>query len=529
LISLLKRVLGSLGVQAADDSALLAARAHYDAGRLDQARASCERLLAEHPAQAEACWLMGRIHGDLDDYAAAKRFFARAIDLDAAVAKYHHALGYAHQATNAFDQAVESYRRALRAEPRYAQSHNNLGCVMQMQGRLREAAEHFRAALQIDPTLAQANQNLGALSRDPGMLGAAAQAYRQAIVARPSDPSLHVDLGNTLREQGELAAAIASFDRAIELNPDHAEAHFSKGLVQLLAGDLASGWREYEWRWRRAAAAREFPMPRWDGTALPGGTILLHVEQGFGDTLQFVRYAPLVARRCARVVVECQPELKSLLETMPGIHQVVAQGEPLPPCDAQAPLLSIPGIFGTTLETIPASVPYLFPDAGKVRVWRERLAHDRGGFRLGLCWAGRAEQWDDFSRSCTLEALAPIGQIDGVALYSLQKGATGAERAADMELIDHTAELRDFSDTAALMANLDLVVTVDTSVAHLAGALGRPAWAMLSRMPDWRWLLERADCPWYPSMRLFRQKSAGDWSSVVREVAAELRSEAARA
>jgi tetratricopeptide (TPR) repeat protein len=523
VLALLKRLLSPS--REALDERFAAAHRHFLEGRSSEARAGCEALLAERPDHADALWLLGKIACESGDTAGAADLIGRAIVFNASVAKYHLALGYARQVDGDLDGAAGCYRTALDLDPRYAEAWNNLGCVMQLQGRLAEAADHFRKALEINPALAQANQNLGSLMRDPHRLEAAAENYRRAIREQPGDASLYVDLGNTLRDQEKFDEAIASFDAALKLKPDHAEAHFSKALVLLLKGELAQGWEEYEWRWRREPAARQFPVAEWDGLPLPDGDLLLYAEQGFGDTLQFIRYAPLAARRCRRVIVECQAGLKSLVAAMPGVAQVVVPGEPLPRFAARLPLLSLPRVFKTTLETIPAEVPYLRADPEELRAWRARLAADGEALKVGLCWAGRPEQWDNTSRSAALDLLAPLGELRGVVFYSLQKGPAAAEAAhppAGMSLKDVSGELRDFSDTAALISSLDLVITVDTSVAHLAGALGAPAWVMLSRLPDWRWLLEGERCPWYPSMRLFRQETFGDWRPVAERLARAL-------
>lgn len=289
-----------------------------------------------------------------------------------------------------------------------------------------------------------------------------------------------------------------------------------------MLGDFVRGWQEYEHRWTLSenhGRQREFAAPRWQGGELAGRTLLLHAEQGLGDTLQFVRYAPLLVRRGARVIVLCQPPLKRLLMEMEGIS-VVADDEPLPEFDLQLPLLSLPRAFGTTLATIPAEVPYLRADPVDVRAWGRKL-DDKDHFKIGLVWAGNRRHLNDRNRSCTLDAFAPLAAVSGIRLYSLQKDAAAAEiqnAPATMRLVDVGKELVDFADTAAAITCLDLVITVDTAVAHLAGALARPAWLLLPFAPDWRWMLAREDSPWYPSLRLFRQNQAGDWSGVLTAV-----------
>lgn len=528
MFALLRRLLSSSGADerpAPAGQLFATAQELFVAGRLEPARQACWELLTEQPEHADALWLLGKIATESDDLPEAEGFVARAIELGPSVAKYRLTQGYLRQVHGRLDEAAACYHTALGIDERYAEAWNNLGCVLQLQGRLAEAAASFRKALDINPQLAQANQNLGSISRDPLRLEAAADGYRKAIEDQPGDPNLRVDLGNTLRDQEQFDAALAAFDAALALRADHAEAHFSKALVLLLTGDLARGWEEYEWRWRREPVQRRFAVAEWNGQLLPDQPLLLHAEQGFGDTLQFIRYVPLAAQRCREVIVECQPELRSLIAAMPGVVRCLAQGEALPEIGAHLPLLSLPRIFKTTRETIPAEVPYLRPLPGKPDVWRAQLAGDGAGLRVGLCWAGRPEQWDNTSRSATLDFLAPLGALRGVSFYSLQKGPAALQAAqppAGMRLIDVSRELRDFSETAALISILDLVITVDTSVAHLAGALGAPTWTMLSRIPDWRWLLHGERCPWYPSMRLFRQQRAGDWQAVADQVAAAL-------
>jgi hypothetical protein len=329
---------------------------------------------------------------------------------------------------------------------------------------------------------------------------------------------------------GRYEEAMPCLERAIGLRPDLAIIHWNRAIALLLEGRLTEGWAEAEWRFAYTPALRrDFPQPAWDGRSdLAGRTILLHAEQGLGDAIQFCRYAPMVAARGGgdRVVLECQPELAALLTTAPGVAQVVRRGDPLPPFELHCPLLSLPHRFGTTLATIPAAVPYLTPDPDKVRAWQSRLAADGPGRKVGLAWAGSPGHANDRQRSCRLSDFAPLANVPGVTFYSLQLGPTG-EQATNpppgLRLLDPTADLRNFADTAALVANLDLVISVDTAVVHLAGALAKPTWVLLPFNPDWRWLRDREDSPWYPTMRLFRQSERGNWKSTIERVASELR------
>ena len=298
-----------------------------------------------------------------------------------------------------------------------------------------------------------------------------------------------------------------------------------EGRIRLLRGEYEAGWAGYEHRLalRKFARVRErFDEPRWDGAPLAGQTILLHAEQGFGDTLQFIRYAPLVAARGGAVAVECPPSLASLVGSVEGVARVIEQGAALPPFACQAPLLSLPRILATDMDSIPADIPYLAPPPGPPP---PPLVEAGEGFRVGIVWAGNPDHADDRNRSCGLAAFAPLRALGGVRLYGLQVGP----RAADLQslppgppVIDLSPWLSDFAATARAMQALDLIVTVDSAPAHLAGALGRPAWVLLPFVPDWRWLLERDDSPWYPSLRLFRQPTFGDWPAVFERVAASI-------
>jgi hypothetical protein len=324
------------------------------------------------------------------------------------------------------------------------------------------------------------------------------------------------------------------------LKPDYADAHWNLSLLVLRFGDFEQGWVEHEWRWKiDQTQPREFSKPRWDGEALEGQTILLHAEQGFGDTIQFVRYAALVKERNpgAGVVVQCQKRLVNLLRTCRGIDRLVLEGGELPAFDVHAPLLSLPGILKTTLETIPADVPYLFADEGLVAKWKAKLDAVKG-FRVGINWHGREGNVESRRRDVPLEFFEGLAQVPGVRLVSSQKGEaatrsevggqgselgeTDAARPTIVDVGEFDTDSGAFMDTSAIMMNLDLVITSDTSVAHLAGALGVPVWVALPFVPDWRWLLDRSDSPWYPTMRLFRQKRIGDWMGVFEEIRAAL-------
>jgi hypothetical protein len=356
-------------------------------------------------------------------------------------------------------------------------------------------------------------------------LDEAIAAYEQAVLFKPNHLSALCNLGNTLRARGRYQEAIKRYEQAIAVNPDYADAHWDLSLTLLQLGDFERGWREHEWRMQCSALAKpvQYSQPQWAGESLVGKSILLHPEQGLGDTLQFVRYVQVVADLGARVYLGTQPELHALLKLIPGADMVVSYGQ-LPVFDVQCPLLSLPFVLGTRLDSVPAKVPYLFAEEGLVQQWAQKLGPSNGKKRVGLVWAGSKTHKNDRNRSIDPAKLSPLLQVPGFQFFSLQKGATGSTILAPpgAELIDHTGELNDFIDTAALIANLDLVISVDTSVAHLAGGMGKPVWLLLPRDPDWRWLLDRDDSPWYPTMKLFRQTTARDWEPVVQRMAREL-------
>lgn len=336
---------------------------------------------------------------------------------------------------------------------------------------------------------------------------------------------LYNNLGGALSDLGRPAEALACYDRALAIRPDDVSAHFGRSRPLLLRGEYAEGWREFEWRRRGGTAEaiklRGFAQPQWQGEDVAGKTLLLHAEQGFGDTLQFCRYASLVGAT-ARVILEVQPPLVRLCSSLAGVAQVVARGEPPPAFDLHCPLMSLPLAVGTTLDTIPSEVPYLAADPELVAGWRERLA-GLDGLQVGLVWAGSLRPEPELSaidrrRSITLAMMAPLGEASGVSFISLQKREPGAQSAnaeLGLALHDFTANLQDFADTAALIEALDLVISVDTSVAHLAGALGKPIWLLNRFDTCWRWLLDRDDSPWYPQLRQFRQPRPGDWNSAL--------------
>jgi tetratricopeptide (TPR) repeat protein len=514
-------------------------------GKLDEAIASFREALQFKPDSAEAYSNLGVV-------------FAKKRKLDEAVANYQQALrikpdypeaqnnlGVALADLGRTDEAIARYRQAVRIRPTFVEGHYNLGNALAQQEKLDEAVASQREALRLKPDYAEAHNNLGAALIKQGKASEAEACYREALRIRPDYVEARKNLGSTLLEMGKPQEAVACFEQALELKPDYADAHFHRSIVWLLMGNFEAGWPEYEWRWRGTyLTPRQFSQPLWDGSALEGRTILLHAEQGLGDALQFIRYAPLVKERGGRVIVECPQAMAALLSACPGIDRIIPGGSALPAFDVHTPLLSVPRILGTTLATVPANVPYVFPSEELVEKWRRELAilpsplrgeasrgasapgGGRASFKIGIAWKGSSKYQRDRFRSIPLARFEPLAGVEGVQLFSLQKG----EGAEQLQTISNRFSVTDlgsrldlagaFVDTAAVMKNLDLVITSDTAIPHLAGALGVPVWVALPFVPDWRWLMHREDSPWYPTMRLFRQTEQGNWSEVFERIAA---------
>jgi tetratricopeptide (TPR) repeat protein len=432
-------------------------------------------------------------------------------------------------------EALASFERALKLRPEFAQAWSNRACVLRDLGRPADALVSCDQAIALQPNYAEAWSNRANALSDLNRPQDAQLNYQRALEFAPALADAWNNLGLTLVDLGQHEEALQSYERALKLDPGFAEAHWNESLCLLQMGKLAEGWSKYEWRWQRnriKASQRGFAQPLWLGDfAINGKTILLHAEQGLGDTLQFCRYVSMVAALGARVLLEVPPELMRLLASLEGVAQLIEQGQPLPPFDCHTPLLSLPLAFKTELASIPATVPYLFADAQASQRWAERIALDAGDDRrlkAGLVWAGGnrphvAElRKNDARRSITLDALRPVLNVEQIRFYSLQKGPAEQQLTQWPELgeriVDYTEELADFADTAALVANLDLVITVDTAVAHLAGALGKPVWILNRFDTCWRWMLERQDSPWYPNAQIFRQPALGDWDSAIASV-----------
>lgn len=432
----------------------------------------------------------------------------------------------AHHQAGRLPEALSLYEAALAAEPADVDAQFNRAQILHALGRLEEALAGFERASALAPSDAGALRACGVVLQVLGRHAQALERLDAALALAPADAAAWNARGSGLHALGRFEDALGSYARAHALRPDDAMTHWNESLCRLAMGDYARGWAQYEWRWKWAG----FPSPRlafreplWLGReAIAGRTLLLHAEQGLGDTIQFIRYASLAAARGARVQLMVQKVLLLLVQGMAGVERVVGAGTPLPPADFHAPLLSLPLAFGTTLENVPAQVPYLPIDAEAAREWRRRLAP--GGERLvGLCWRGSAAYLGDRERSIPFAAFARLLGIPGLRFVGLQKELHAEERAATDGLPQFVHPGEDFQRTAQIVSALDLVISVDTAWAHLAGALARPVWVLLPQVSHWCWMHGRRDSPWYPTARLFRQPARGDWESVLDEVARELR------
>jgi len=498
----------------------------YQLERYEEALANSDRALMRLPDHADTLLNRGLALHALKRFAAALSSYDRALAVRPGHAEALSNRGLTLHAQQRFDEALSSYDRALAARPDYAQALCNRGLALHELKRYDEALASYDRALTLRPDYAEALSNRGLTLHAQKHFDEALASYDRALALRPDYAEAHFNRGLTLDELARFDEALASYDRALALRPDYAEAHLNEGLLRLLLGDFDRGWAKYEWRWKNASLElkeRNSPRPLWLGAdAIAGKTVLLHSEQGFGDAIQFCRYVPLVAARGARVILEVERPLRELMTSLAGAAQVLAGGDALPHFDLQCPLLSLPLAFGTRHDSIPSAVPYLRAAADAVAAWSARLG-TKTRPRIGLVWSGNPKHKNDENRSISLRTLMPLFTVEAT-FVSLQKDV----RAADAEalkaggLLDFGDALRDFSDTAALVANLDLVISVDTSVAHLAGALATPVWVLLPFVPDWRWLLDRDDSPWYPTARLFRQDATRGWDGVIARVRAAL-------
>ena len=485
-------------------------------GQPEAALESYRRAIALQPNFVEAHYNLGNTHlalGQLDDAIAA---YTAALNHRADFAEAANNLGNALKEAGRLEEALVHCQRAIALKPAYAEALSNAGAILRDLGRAEDALEPCRKSIEIAPDYAQAHSNLGLALQDTGQLEQAVAHFERAITLLPDYPEAHSNLGVALQALGRLDEASASYTKALELDPNCVEAHNNFSMLQLLTGDFENGWRNFAWQWQMKGATtkpRNYPQPFWDGSDFTGKTLFVYPVQGFGDFIQFSRYIPLVQARGGDVWVEVPSPLHPLFDTPGATNGLCFSGRRPETFDIQVRLLDLPGIFKTTLETIPSIQPLRVPENLTIK-WRDKLSPHTGK-RIGLVWAGNPDHKNDHNRSVDPQLLIPLMDIESADFFSLQVGQDGeAARLFGERVVDLGPELTNFAETAAAMMNLDIIITIDSAPAHLAATLGRPTWVLLPYMPDWRWLLNRDDSPWYPSLRLFRQRHLGDWADV---------------
>jgi tetratricopeptide (TPR) repeat protein len=498
-------------------------------GQPDEAQRCYWRALQLQPGFADARNNLGvtlQAQGELEG---AVRQYRQAVALNPSLVDAHLNLGTALTKLEHYDEALACYDQALTLDPHSADAHFNAGNALTAKGDSTAAIARFRRAIELNPGFAQAHVNLGSATGKLGNYAEAEQQYRYAVALKPNPTNL-VCLGGSLGAQGRLDEEEVFYRRALEIDPSYVDAHQNLAWLLLKRGDYVEGWAEYAKRWRSQdyAAIAVDGVPEWQGEPLDGRSVLLVGDQGFGDQLQFLRFARVLEELGATVDVCVREQLVPLAERVPGVHRAWS-GKAEGRYDFWAPLMSVPSCVGTEVATIPAEVPYVFVDETKIEAWRERVQAVAGSRRkIGLVWAGSPTFGNDRYRSMRLEDLAPLGELNDIAWFSLQKGPAEAQLVSATEAFqphNFAADLRDFTETAALIMNLDQVIAVDTGVAHLTGALGKQVWVLLPANSDWRWLQNRSDSPWYPDARLFRQAVLGDWTPVVASMVEALRQE----
>lgn len=534
----------------------------HRAGRLDEAEKLYCRLLDTHGEQFPALTMLGALKAERSDFVSSESLLSKALALNPNDAAAQLNYGNVLLALGRLDDAFSVFGKALTLNPGIAEAELNRGSILMLRKSFGEAVTCFDNAIRVNPKLAQAFCNRGQALVELGQFEAALAScdaavaidsrnaefhasranilYRMkrfdealsavdaAILLQPANPAFQYNRGNVCFQQKRFDEAFAAFGKATAIDKNFADAHYNEGFARLLLGDTERGWRKYEYRWDqpdRVQTKRHFRQPIWLGEgSLEGKTILIHAEQGFGDTIMASRFVPLVAALGAQVILEVQAALVPLMQRIQGVSGLVIRGETLPDFDVHCPFMSLPFAFRTTLKTIPNRVPYLDVPQEKIERWRARLGDD--DLKVGIAWAGNASFKDDRDRSILLTNILPICSAESVKFFSLQKDLRSGDAEtllANPQIVQLGSELNDFEDTAAAMLSLDLIISSDTAVVHLAGALGLPVWVLLSHIPDWRWLLDRSDSPWYPTARLFRQDERRQWKIVTEEVIQNLK------
>ena len=537
---------------------------HHSAGRFDQAGQFYHQVLRADPRHPDALHGLGVMAHQVGKHADAVQLIGQAISAHPQNPHYHNNIALAFMSLGNSTEAIRFLNQALRLKPDYAEVHNNMGLVFFRQGHVKKSIECFKQALKFKHDYADARNNLGnafleqsrpaeaienykrVLNIRPGNPEAwnnlgnalalqghyekAIQRYHQALAFSPEYAKAYNNLGNALQCTGRLGEAVSLYDRALEISPEYAEAHLNRGICCLLGGHFFEGWKGYEWRLRKPEWKLSYPysVPKWDGSSFAGKRLFVQDEQGMGDSIQFSRYLPMVKARGGMVIFQTVKHLTRLFQGFPGIDKLVERSPRAMPdmaFDLYIPLLSLPGIFNTALDTIPSPIPYVGPALERAGYWKNKIEESR--LKVGVVWAGNPAHENDKKRNRTvkLKQILSLCRINGVRLYGMQKGEAAKESQVlgKQPGFSNLGEaLKDFADTAGLIKNLDLVISVDTASAHLAGTMGKPVWVLLPHNPDWRWMLDRTDSPWYPTMRLFRQEKTGNWKNILDTMAFEL-------
>ena len=502
--------------------------ANHGLRRLSEAEVGFRKVAELNPDYADAHSNLGvalKDQGKLED---AIESYQRALTIEPDYAEVHNNMGVALKDQGKLDEAIEAYQRALTIKPDYADAHYNMGNVLKDQGKRDDAIKSYQRALRIKPDYADAHTNMGNVLKDQDKLDEAIESYQRALNIKPDYAEAYNNMGNVLKDQGKLDEAIEAYQRALRIKPDYADAYNNKSHSHLLMGDFNEGWDLYEWRTqtKEKRSRKAIEHLSWDGAQnISGKRFVVYEEQGLGDKIQFCRYLPLLVQQNAFVTFKVASSLHSLLGTLDSNIILTNDLPSEDQIDFEAPLMSLPYLFKTELQTIPAPSPYLYADAAKINLWAEKLHKDN--FKIGICWQGSKTKVD-VGRSFPLSLFEKISRISDVELISLHKGL-GEDQVSDVNFnltsfdgnFDTGTDA--FIDTAAIMANCDLIITSDTAVAHLAGALGRPTWVALKYISDWRWMLKGSKSPWYPTMTLYRQQSAGNWVDVFEAIECDLR------
>ncbi|MFN7095968.1 MAG: tetratricopeptide repeat protein [Gammaproteobacteria bacterium] len=478
-------------------------------------------ILKQYPNDPVACYEFGVFLNHIGHYNLAKNYLAAVLKIQPNHADAWLALGVSLQELKVDKESEKCYRLALSLNPNLAAAYANLGILHRRQGLYQEAIQYYQKALALDPGLAGI---LVALGLAYSLIGDNEQALitlKKAILVTPNNAKAYGSLGQVLQLTHHYDEALLCYQKALSIDPDNNETRFNLGFYYLQQGDFKQGLPLYEARWLLPTAnpvRSQFIYPRWQGESLHEKTLLIFTEQGYGDTINFCRYIPLIDKGNGKIILNCVADLVPLMKTLPGIDQIIIRDQPNPTVDYYIPLQSLPLIFNTTLETIPAQIPYLKTDPATAAYWQDYFSVEPDKLKVGICWRGRRNLVNSINRTCGLNYFLPLMELENSVFYSLQKDILPEEKTASTKMVILADQMQNFSDTAAIIEQLDLVITIDTAVAHLAGALNKPVWNLLPYFADWRWLLDRSDTPWYPSMRLYRQSVANEWDSVFTQV-----------